>query len=612
MVNNQTYVTLLCTDDYTNGVVYLNENLKRVGAKYPLKCLVDETISEQALEVLKLNGIETIMKPLIPVPEVIKERNKSKGMGIWNTIFQKLWIFALTEYSKVVYLDSDIMVCANVDELFDKPHMSCVQDSAKILHIPEWEGFTEINAGVLVVEPDQMVFNEMIRMISLQALRPLTGTIRDIYCDQRVIDDYYYGWKDLPHLHLGVEYNTFFAYLGRYEELDNKNIKILHLAGGSAETIKFFLPNYNMAYLDKLSDQMYKFAIVYLTNFGKLKHKLTPIKLSIIVPHYKETKEVIRPLFDSLNNQKGINFKELEVVFCDDDGLLISDIWFSQFGNLNIKRVRQEANVGVAMNRQSGLSEAKGKYIMFIDCDDCLFSFITLNRVFQVLRDYPNTSIYKGRYMSETMIEGTDKYNYQSCEGITHFHGKIYNKEFIDKYGLKFYPDCKVNEDTYWNGIAFMLDPKIVEINEPLAIWTHRPDSLSRINNHEITFTGHIDYIKSRHITLDFLYGKIDNNLWIGKLIEFLVIFYFDAQGVNWNECYINRPDLLNEIDEWLYQFYMKYEQFINKIDQREFIMHYNLIRVENYKGADYIERETYYDFWDRIKEKHNLREVNK
>ena len=60
-MDNQVYMTLLCTDDYTNGVVYLKHNLERVKAKYPLKCIVDETISQEALDVLEKNGIEYIL-----------------------------------------------------------------------------------------------------------------------------------------------------------------------------------------------------------------------------------------------------------------------------------------------------------------------------------------------------------------------------------------------------------------------------------------------------------------------------------------------------------------------------------------------------------------------
>ena len=607
-MDNQVYMTLLCTDDYTNGVVYLKHNLERVKAKYPLKCIVDETISKEALEVLEKNGIEWIMKDIIPIPEVIKERNKKKGVGIWNTIFQKLWIFDMTEYSKIVYLDSDIMVLKNIDELFDKPHMSCVRDSAKILKIPEWEGFTEINAGVMVIVPDKLVFSQMMKMIDKHALLPLNNTIRDIYSDQSVIDEYYNSWIYLPHLHLPIYYNAFIAYLDRYKDFDESELKILHFAGGA--NLKFFLPNYNPKFLENLSDSMYKFAIAYMTNMQTIKEKLIPTKLSIIVPHYMESREVIRPLFDSLNNQKGIDFREFEVIFCDDGGDYITDQFLNQYENLKIKRVRSHINTGVAMNRQRGLDASKGKYVMFIDCDDCLFSYITLNRVFQVLKDYPDYEIYKGRYLSERIIEGTGQTEYAPCEDITHFHGKIYNKSFFEKWGIRFSDLCKVNEDTYFNGICFALQPKTVNINEPLVIWTYNKDSLSRRNQQEITFTGHIDYIVAREITLDFLFTRIPQNHWYSLLTQFIVIFYFDAQGRNWNGCFIRNPELIDMIDERLYHFYKKYEHYILKIKQEDFISNYNKIRVNNYKSPDYIERELYYDYWDRIIEKHNRREA--
>lgn len=604
-MDNQVYMTLLCTDDYTNGVVYLKHNLERVKAKYPLKCIVDETISQEALDVLEKNGIEYIHKPIIPIPEVIKKRNAERNMGIWNTIFQKLWIFDMTEYSKIVYLDSDIMVLKNIDELFDKPHMSCVRDSAKILKIPEWEGFTEINSGVMVIVPDKLVFKEMMKQIDKHASLPKNGTIRDICCDQSVIDEYYHSWINLPHLHLPIYYNAFIAYLDRYKDFDESELKILHFAGGA--NLKFFLPNYNPKFLENLSDSMYKYAISYMANMNTIKDKLIPTKLSVIIPHYMETREIIKPLFDSLNNQKGIDFREIEVIFCDDGGDYITDQFLNQFDNLKIKRVRSHINTGVAMNRQRGIDVAKGKYLMFIDCDDCLFSCVTLNRVFQVFRDYPDYDIYKGMFYSEKIVQGTGQHVYESCNDITHFHGKIYNKSFLDKWGIRFNPLCKVNEDTYFNGICFALEPKTVTINEPLVVWTYNKDSLSRRNSQEITFTGHTDYIRARHITLDFLLDKIPNNHWMALLAQFVAIFYFDSQGRNWNNCFISRPELIDEIDEHLYQFYKKYEQFIVKIKQEEFIANYNKVRVNNYTSPDYIERELYYDFWERIIKKHEV-----
>ena len=41
-------------------------------------------------------------------------------------------------------------------------------------------------------------------------------------------------------------------------------------------------------------------------------------KLSICVPQYKETEEVIKPLLDSIAIQQNIDFKDIEVVIAND------------------------------------------------------------------------------------------------------------------------------------------------------------------------------------------------------------------------------------------------------------------------------------------------------
>ena len=50
-------------------------------------------------------------------------------------------------------------------------------------------------------------------------------------------------------------------------------------------------------------------------------------KLSILVPHYNEGEEVIRPLLDSIQFQQNVDMSTIEVVICDDgpDALLLSD-----------------------------------------------------------------------------------------------------------------------------------------------------------------------------------------------------------------------------------------------------------------------------------------------
>lgn len=52
----------------------------------------------------------------------VENHNKQKlqNRPWFNTTFSKLHVFGLTEFDKIVYLDADLLLLNNVDELFDK------------------------------------------------------------------------------------------------------------------------------------------------------------------------------------------------------------------------------------------------------------------------------------------------------------------------------------------------------------------------------------------------------------------------------------------------------------------------------------------------------------
>lgn len=52
----------------------------------------------------------------------VENRNKQKlqNRPWFNTTFSKLHVFGLTEFDKIVYLDADLLLLSNIDELFDK------------------------------------------------------------------------------------------------------------------------------------------------------------------------------------------------------------------------------------------------------------------------------------------------------------------------------------------------------------------------------------------------------------------------------------------------------------------------------------------------------------
>ena len=74
----------------------------------------------------------------------------------WYRAFGKISIFNLETFNKIVYLDSDMQVVQNIDELFDKPHMSAVRAGEDL----DW-----LNSGIMVIEPNSTEFNKLLEIV---------------------------------------------------------------------------------------------------------------------------------------------------------------------------------------------------------------------------------------------------------------------------------------------------------------------------------------------------------------------------------------------------------------------------------------------------------------
>lgn len=97
----QAYVTVLSDDSYYRGVKALQKSLEATHTKYPLLILITNDVSEAVEK--KLGGKNIKRVPSFVVPEYIKKRNQKINQN-WNKTFDKLKIFDLIEYDKLVYV----------------------------------------------------------------------------------------------------------------------------------------------------------------------------------------------------------------------------------------------------------------------------------------------------------------------------------------------------------------------------------------------------------------------------------------------------------------------------------------------------------------------------
>jgi alpha-N-acetylglucosamine transferase len=229
------WTTLITNTKYLSGLLTLNYSLKKVGSKYPLVALYTESFPVEGHEALKARGIPAREIPYL-LPSVPKEYTQDpRFYDCWS----KLAPFSLTEYDRVVQMDSDMMVLKNMDELMDieldeagkngdgqrvyaashacacnplqKPHypkdwipQNCAftsqhdkPDEAQVTGAPSTAGIACPNGGLVVVVPSQGTYHKILR-----TLQDGDKTNNYDFADQALLGDVFHGrWVGLSYVY---------------------------------------------------------------------------------------------------------------------------------------------------------------------------------------------------------------------------------------------------------------------------------------------------------------------------------------------------------------------------------------------------------------------------
>lgn len=227
------YITLLSNQDYYPGVVALWRALQAVRARYPLYCLLSVGVGSDVETALERAGVRCIRLERTAVSGLV---NPNAGWGgHWNYTFDKLLVWEQTQFEKLVFLDSDMLILRNIDELFDREPFSAVVAGASY---PGNESWTELNSGLMVIEPDKDVTDELLQLVVPEIER--AHSEGRMVGDQDVIKRYLTEWKKRPELHLDEGYNLFAEYLGFYvrrlgyslsEREEERPVRVVHFIG---------------------------------------------------------------------------------------------------------------------------------------------------------------------------------------------------------------------------------------------------------------------------------------------------------------------------------------------------------------------------------------------
>ncbi|XP_010420611.1 PREDICTED: inositol phosphorylceramide glucuronosyltransferase 1 [Camelina sativa] len=163
--SEEAYVTLLYGDEFLLGVRVLGKSIRDTGSDKDMVALVSDGVSDYSKKLLKADGWKVEKISLLANP------NQVHPTRFWG-VYTKLKIFNMTDYKKVVYLDADTIVVKNIEDLF-----KCSKFCANLKHSER------LNSGVMVVEPSEALFNDMMRKV--KTLSSYTGG------DQGFLNSYY-------------------------------------------------------------------------------------------------------------------------------------------------------------------------------------------------------------------------------------------------------------------------------------------------------------------------------------------------------------------------------------------------------------------------------------
>lgn len=167
------------------------------------------------------------------------------------------------------------------------------------------------------------------------------------------------------------------------------------------------------------------------------------MKLQILIPQYKETDEIIKPLLDSLAIQQNVPFKELGVIICNDGSdVFLSESLLSQYP-FDIQ-YHKESHKGVSATRNACLDYSTAEYVMFCDADDMFYNACGLWIIFNEIDKMGGFDSLVSVFVEETRVpfdmtigsnniiikKGDVQYINHDMDS-TFVHGKVHRRQYL-------------------------------------------------------------------------------------------------------------------------------------------------------------------------------------
>lgn len=258
------------------------------------------------------------------------------------------------------------------------------------------------------------------------------------------------------------------------------------------------------------------------------------MKLQFLVPQYKETDDVIKPLLDSIAIQQNIDFGEIGVIICNDGSdVFLSEEFLSHYP-YTIEYFK-EPHRGVSATRNACLDHATADYVMFCDADDMFYNTCGLWILFREMEIGFDSLV--SVFVEETRTPDRTRVEYiNHQQDSTFVHGKVHRRKYLINNNIRFNDNLTIHEDSYFNILCQNLSQNVKYCITPFYLWRWRDESVCRHDPKYILKT-YKNMLDSNDALID---EFLDRNMK-DKAGFYTVFMIFDAYYT------MNKPDWVNQ-----------------------------------------------------------------
>lgn len=202
-------------------------------------------------------------------------------------------------------------------------------------------------------------------------------------------------------------------------------------------------------------------------------------KLQILVPQYKETDDIIKPLLDSIEVQQNVNMDDIGVIIINDGtDVHLSQELFDRY-SFDIEYYLNE-HKGVSATRNACLDKATAEYVMFCDADDMFYNACGFYIIFREIENGGFDSLIS-TFVEESRDPQTKDPIYLNRQmDSTFVHGKVHRRKFLLKNNIRWNDELTIHEDSYFNCLCQRLAKNLKYSETSFYLWRWRDASVCR------------------------------------------------------------------------------------------------------------------------------------